>query len=63
MGRGRTRLRLEALVLGWETTSFLWMRCTCRQYGSYEIQKELARDVPKIKAEITAFNRIRKDYQ
>ena len=38
-------------------------RFTCRQYGSYEIQKELARDVPKIKAKITAFNRIRKDYQ
>ena len=38
-------------------------RFTCRQYGSYDIQKELARDVPKIKAKITAFNRIRKDYQ
>lgn len=38
-------------------------RFTCRQYGSYEIQKELARDVPKIQAKITAFNRIRKDYQ
>lgn len=38
-------------------------RFTSRQYGSYEIQKELARDVPKIKAKITAFNRIRKDYQ
>ena len=38
-------------------------RFTCRQYGSYEIQKEVARDVPKIKAKITAFNRIRKDYQ
>ena len=36
---------------------------TCRQYGSYEIQKELARDVPKIQAKITAFSRIRKDYQ
>lgn len=36
---------------------------TCRQYGSYEVQKELSRDVPKIKAKITAFNRIRKDYQ
>ena len=38
-------------------------RFTCRQYGSYGIQKEMARDVPKIKAKITAFNRIRKDYQ
>ena len=38
-------------------------RFTCRQYGSYEIQKELARDVPKIQAKITAFSRIRKDYQ
>ena len=38
-------------------------RFTCRQYGSYEIQKELARDVPKTQAKITAFNRIRKDYQ
>ena len=38
-------------------------RFTCRQFGSYEIQKELAHDVPKIKAKITAFNRIRKDYQ
>lgn len=38
-------------------------RFTCRQYGSYEVQKELSRDVPKIKAKITAFNRIRKDYQ
>ena len=38
-------------------------RFTCRQFGSYEIQKELAQDVPKIKAKMTAFARIRKDYQ
>ena len=34
---------------------------TCRQFGTYEVQKELARDVPKIQAKLTAFERIRKD--
>lgn len=34
---------------------------TCRQFETYEVQKELARDVPKIQAKLTAFERIRKD--
>ena len=36
---------------------------TCRQFGTVEVQKELARDVPKIKAKLTAFSRITKDMQ
>ena len=56
-------VRSGAHVLYCEGQCPLDERFTCRQYGSYEIQKELARDVPKIKAKITAFNRIRKDYQ
>lgn len=56
-------VRSGAHVLYCEGRCPLDERFTCRQYGSYEIQKELARDVPKIKAKITAFNRIRKDYQ
>ena len=34
---------------------------TCRQFGTYEVQKELARDVPKLQAKFAAFERIRKD--
>ena len=34
---------------------------TCRQFGTYEVQKELARDVPKLQAKLAAFERIRKD--
>ena len=56
-------VRSGAHVLYCEGRCPLDERFTCRQYGSYDIQKELARDVPKIKAKITAFNRIRKDYQ
>ena len=51
-------VRSGAHVLYCEGRCPLDERFTCRQYGSYEIQKELARDVPKIKAKITAFNRI-----
>lgn len=36
---------------------------TCRQFGTYEVQKELAKDVPKIRMKLTAFARIRKDQQ
>ncbi len=36
---------------------------TCRQFGTYEVQKELAKDIPKIRTKITAFERIRKDQQ
>lgn len=36
---------------------------TCRQFGTYEVQKELAKDIPKIRAKLTAFGRIRKDQQ
>ncbi len=34
---------------------------TCRQFGSYERQKELARDIPKVRVKVTAFERITKD--
>lgn len=36
-------------------------RYTCRQFGSYERQKELARDIPKVRVKVTAFERITKD--
>ena len=36
---------------------------TCRQFGTVEVQKELARDIPKVKAKLTAFSRITKDMQ
>ena len=34
---------------------------TCRQFGSVEVQKELAKDIPKVKVKVTAFARITKD--
>ena len=34
---------------------------TCRQFGSYKRQKELARDIPKVRVQVTAFERITKD--
>ena len=34
---------------------------TCRQFGSVEVQKELAKDIPKVKVKMTAFSRITKD--
>ena len=34
---------------------------TCRQFGSVEVQKELAKDIPKVKVKVTAFSRITKD--
>ncbi len=34
---------------------------TCRQFGTYEVQKELAKDIPKIRAKNAAFARIEKD--
>jgi len=36
---------------------------TCRQFGTVEVQKELAKDIPKVKAKVTAFSRITKDMQ
>ena len=36
---------------------------TCRQFGSVEVQKELAKDIPKVKVKVTAFARITKDMQ
>lgn len=36
---------------------------TCRQFGTVEVQKELAKDIPKVKAKLTAFSRITKDMQ
>ena len=38
-------------------------RFTCRQFGSHEVQKELAKDIPKVRAKQTAFARITKDMQ
>ena len=34
---------------------------TCRQFGTVEVQKELAKDIPKVKVKVTAFARITKD--
>lgn len=34
---------------------------TCRQFGTVEVQKELAKNNPKVKAKLTAFSRITKD--
>lgn len=36
---------------------------TCRQFSTVEVQKELARNIPKVKAMLTAFSRITKDMQ
>ena len=36
---------------------------TCRQFGSVEVQKELAKNIPKVKVKVTAFARITKDMQ
>ena len=36
-------------------------RFTCRQFGTHEVQKELARDIPKLRIKLTAFERITKD--
>ena len=38
-------------------------RFTCRQFGTHEVQKELAKDIPKIRKKLTAFSRINKDMQ
>lgn len=38
-------------------------RFTCRQFGSHDVQKELAKDNPKIQVKIKAFSRISKDLQ
>lgn len=38
-------------------------RFTCRQFGAAEVQKELAKDVPKVQAKLAAFQRITKDQQ
>ena len=34
---------------------------TCRQFGAHEMQKELFKDIPKVRAKLTAFERITKD--
>lgn len=36
-------------------------RFTCRQFGTIEVQKELARDIPKLRIKLTAFERIDQD--
>ena len=36
---------------------------TCRQFGTVEVQKKLAKDIPKVKVKVTAFARITKDMQ
>lgn len=36
-------------------------RFTCRQFGTPEVQKELAKDIPKVRAKQAAFERITKD--
>lgn len=36
-------------------------RYTCRQLGTAKVQKELAKDVPKIQIKVTAFERINQD--
>lgn len=38
-------------------------RFTCRQFGTHEVQKELAKDVPKVRAKLQSFERITKDMQ
>ncbi len=35
---------------------------TCRQFGTVELQKKLAKDIPKSKVKVTAFARITKRY-
>ena len=36
-------------------------RFTCRQFGTHEVQKELAKDIPKVRAKMLSFERITKD--
>ena len=36
-------------------------RYTCRMYGTVDVQKELAKDVPKIRIKLQAFERIQQD--
>lgn len=36
-------------------------RFTCRQFGTIEVQKELAKDIPKVRIKLTAFERINQD--
>ena len=36
-------------------------RFTCRQFGTHEVQKELAKDIPKVRAKLLSFERITKD--
>ena len=50
-----------AHILYCEGTSPYMPRFTCRQYGSAKIQKELAKDNPKIAAKNRAFDRIDQD--
>ena len=38
-------------------------RFTCRQFGTTEVQKELAKDIPKVRVKQAAFERITKDQQ
>ena len=38
-------------------------RFTCRQFGTHEVQKELSKDIPKVRKKLTAFSRITKDMQ
>ena len=38
-------------------------RFSCRQFGTHEVQKELAKDIPKIRAKMQSFERIHKDMQ
>ncbi|WP_458863301.1 DUF6076 domain-containing protein [Acidaminobacterium chupaoyuni] len=54
-------LKGGAHALYCEGTSPYNSRFTCRQFGTHEVQKELARDIPKLRIKLTAFERITKD--
>ena len=56
-------LRTGAHALYCEGACPAALRFTCRQFGTKEVQKELAKDIPKVRAKLTAFERITKDQQ
>ena len=56
-------LKTGAHALYCEGTCPVAPQFTCRQFGTMEVQKELAGDIPKVRAKLAAFERITKDYR
>lgn len=56
-------LRTGAHALYCEGACPVAPRFTCRQFGTMEVQKELVKDIPKVRAKLAAFERVTKDYR